>query len=76
MFLFGTAISLNVKTRNVPQFIGAPQCNFETTNLGIESLAPLALNGWVNPSDTLVFATETIHHLQPPHTVESLRYSK
>ena len=50
-------ISLDAKTRSVPQFIGAPQCNFETTDLGIESSAPLSLDGKVNPSDTLFPAT-------------------
>ena len=38
-------ISLDAKTRSVPQFIGAPQHNFETANIGIESSAPLALDG-------------------------------
>ena len=52
-FGFGTAISLDAKTRSLPQFIGAPQRNFETANLGIESLVALALGGWVNPSHTL-----------------------
>ena len=56
-------ISLDAKTCSVPQFIGVLEHNFETTNLGIKSLAPLALGGWVNPSDNLVLATETIHHL-------------
>ena len=60
-FGFGTSISLDAKTRRVPQFIGAPQRNFETTDLGIESLVPLALDGWVNSSDTLVLAMETLH---------------
>ena len=75
-FGFGTAISLDAKTRSVPQFIVAPQRNFETADLGIESSAPLAPGGWVNPSHTLVLATETIHHPRPPHTEESLRCSK
>ena len=61
-FGFGIAILLNAKTRSVPQFIGAPQRKFETADLGIESSAPLALGGWVNPSHTLVPATKTIHH--------------
>ena len=59
---FDTPISLDAKTHSVPQFIGAPQHNFEIADLGIESSAPLALGGWVNPSDTLVLAMETIHH--------------
>ena len=42
----------------MPQFIGASQHKFEIVDLGIESLVPLALNGWVNPSDTLVQATK------------------
>ena len=46
MFGFGTTISLDAKTRSVPQFIGAPQRNFETADLGIESSVPLALGGW------------------------------
>ena len=37
LFEFGTAILLDAKTHSVPQFIGAPQRNFETTDLGIES---------------------------------------
>ena len=45
LFGFGTMISLDAKTRSVPQFIGAPQRNFETTDLGIESSVPLALAG-------------------------------
>ena len=69
-------ISLDAKTHSMPQFIGAPKRNFETANLGIESSAPLALVGWVNPSHTVVPATETIHHSQPPHTKESPRWSK
>ena len=76
MFGFGTVISLDAKTRSVPQFIGAPQRNFETADLGIESSAPLAPGGWVNPSHTLVPATETIHHPWPPRTKESPRFSK
>ena len=47
-------ISLDAKTRSVPQFIGAPQFNFETADLGIESSVPLALGGKVNPGDALV----------------------
>ena len=54
-------ISLDAKTRNVPQFISAPQRNFETTDVGIESAMPLALDGWVNPSDTIFPAIETLH---------------
>ena len=50
-------ISLDAKTRSVPQFIGAPECNFETVDLGIKSAVPLALGGKVKPSDTLVLAT-------------------
>ena len=69
-------ISLDAKTRNVPQFLGAPQQNFETTDLGIESSVPLALGGRVNPSDTLVPSTETIHRPRPPRTEESPRFSK
>ena len=63
MFGFGTTISLDAKTRSVPQFIGAPQCNFETIDLGIESSVPLAPSGWVNPSDILFLAIKTIHCL-------------
>ena len=55
-------ISLDAKTHSVPQFIGAPQRNFEISDLGIKSLVPLAPSGQVNPSDILVLATETIHH--------------
>ena len=62
-FGFSTMISLNAKTHIVPQFIGAPQRNFETANFGSEKLAPLALDGWVNPSDTIFLATEIFHHL-------------
>ena len=36
-FGFGTMISLNAKTCSVPLFIGAPQRNFETIDLGIKS---------------------------------------
>ena len=75
-FGFGTAILLDAKTRSVPQFIGAPQRNFETVDLGIKSLAPLVLGGRVNPSHTLVLATVTIHRLWPPYTEESPRCSK
>ena len=75
-FGFGTTISLDAKTRSVPQFIGAPQHKFETADLGIELSAPLALGGWVNPSHTLFLAIETIHHSRPPRTKESPRYSK
>ena len=60
----------------MPQFIGAPQRNFETIDLGIESLAPLDLDGQVNPSDTLVPAAESLHHPRPPRTEESPRFSK
>ena len=45
MFGFDTAISLDAKTRSVPQFIVAPQRNFEIADLGIESSVPLALGG-------------------------------
>ena len=76
LFGFDTVISLDAKTCSVPQFIGAPQRKFETVDLGIESSVPLALSGWVNPSDTLVLATETIHRPQPPRTEESPRFSK
>ena len=69
-------ILLDAKTRSVPQFIGAPKRNFETADLGIELLVPLAPGGWVNPSDTLVLSMETIHRPQPPHTEESPRFSK
>ena len=37
-------ISLDAKTHNVPQYIGAPQHNIEITDLGIESSMPLALS--------------------------------
>ena len=66
-FGFDTTISLDAKTCSVPQFIGASQCNFEIANLEIESLVPLALDRWVNPSDTLVLVIEIIHHSWPPH---------
>ena len=69
-------VSLDAKTRSVPQFIGAQQCNFETTNLGIKSSVPLAPYGRVNPSVTLVPSTETIHHPRRPRTKESPRCSK
>ena len=75
-FGFGTKISLDAKNRSVPQFIGAPQHNFETADLGIESSVPLAPGGWVNSSHTLVPATETIHRSRPPRTEESPRFSK
>ena len=71
LFRFGTTISLDAKTCSVPQFIGASQRNFKTVDLHIESLAPLALDGWVNASHTLVLATKTIHRLRPPRTEES-----
>ena len=61
-------ISLDAKTRSVPQFIDAPQRNFETADLGIESVVPLAPGGRVNPSDTLVLVMVTIHHPHPPYT--------
>ena len=70
-FGFNTTLSLDAKTRSVPQFIGASQCNFETADLDIESLVSLALSGNLNPSLTLVFSMETIHHLQLPYTKES-----
>ena len=76
LFRFGKAISFDAKTRSVSQFIGAPQCNFEIADLGIKSLVPLASNGWVNPSDTLGLATESLHHSRPPHIEESIRCSK
>ena len=60
-FGFNTVISVDAKTRSVPQFIGAPQRKFETVDLGIESSVPLAPGGWVNTSHTLVPAMETIH---------------
>ena len=72
-FGFRIAISLDAKTRSVPQFIGAPQCKFETVDLGIKLLVSLAPNGRVNPSDTLVPVTESLHHLWPPRTMESPR---
>ena len=64
------------QNRSMPQFIGAPQRNFETVDLGIESSEPLAPGGWVNPSDTIVLTTETIHCSRPPRTEESPRCSK
>ena len=73
MFGFGTTISLNAKTRSVPQFIDASQCNFETTDLGIKYSAPLALDGRVNHSETLVSLAESLHHPWPPGTKESPR---
>ena len=60
-------ISLDAKTRSMPQFIGAPQRNFLTTDLGIELSVPLALNGWVDPSDTLFLSMEILHY--PCHPV-------
>ena len=69
-------ILLYAKTRSVPQFIGAPQRNFETADVGIKFSVPLALGGWVNPSDTLFLDMETIHIPQPPCTKESPRFSK
>ena len=65
-FGFGTTISIDGKTLSVPQFIGAPKHNFETADLGIESSVPLALDGWVNPSDTLFLATKSLQCSQPP----------
>ena len=75
-FGFGTTISLDAKTCNVPQFIGAPERNSKTADLGIESLVPLAPGGWLDPSDTLVLAIESIHHPWPLRTEESPRCSK
>ena len=69
-------ILLDAKTRNVPQFISASQCNFETIDLGIESSVPLASDGNVNPSDTIVLTLESLHHSQPPCIKESPRCSK
>ena len=69
-------ISLDAKTSSVPQFISAPQRNFEIVDLGIELLVPLVLGGRVNPSDTLVLAMETIHRPRPPRIEESPRFSK
>ena len=51
----------------MPQFIGAPHRNFETTDLGIKSSTPLAPDGWVNPSDTLVLAMKILQHSWPPY---------
>ena len=75
-FGFGIAISLDAKTRSVPQFIGTPQRKFEITDLGIESSAPLALDGWMNPINALFLAIETIHRSRQPRTKESPRCSK
>ena len=75
-FGFNTTISLDFKTRSVPEFIGALQRNFETIDLDIKSSAPLAPGGWVNPSHTFVPATETIHHPRPRRTKESPWCSK
>ena len=63
-FGFGTMISLDAKTCSVPQFIGAPQWNFETADLGIKSLAPLALGGWVNLLTPFIWPQRPsiIHH--------------
>ena len=69
-------ISLDAKTHSVCQFIGAPQRNFETVDLGIELSVPFALGEWVNPSDTLVASIETIHRLRAPRIEESLRFFK
>ena len=69
-------ILLGAKTRSVPQFIGAPQRNFETADLGIELSVPLALSGRVNLSDTLVLDIETIHRPRQPHIEESPQCSK
>ena len=75
-FGFDTTILLDAKTHSVPQFIGAPELNSKTIDLGIKSSVPLSLGEWVNLSHTLVLATETIHHPRPPHTEESPRCSK
>ena len=69
-------ILLDAKICSVPQFIGALLCNFETIDLDIKSSVPLALDGWVNPSDTLFLATESLHYLWPPYIEESPRCSK
>ncbi len=68
LFGFGTTISLDAKTHSVPQFIGAPQHNFETIDPHIKLSMPLALYGQVNPSDTLVPTVKTIHHPEAPRT--------
>ena len=75
-FGYGTTILLDAKTCSVPQFIGAPKHNFETADLGIKLSVPLAPNTWVNPSETLVLAVESLHHPWPPRTEESQRCSK
>ena len=76
LFGFNTMISLDAKTRSVPQFICASLCNFEIVDLGIKLLAPLALDGRVNPSGILVLSIESLHHPWPPYTEESPWCSK
>ena len=62
LFGFGIVISLDAKICSVRHFTGAPQHNFETADLGIESSTPLALDGWVNPTNTLFPDIEILHH--------------
>ena len=69
-------ILLDAKICSVPQFTVTILCNFETIDLEIKSSVPLALDGWVNPSDTLFLAEESLHYLQPPCIEESPRCSK
>lgn len=76
LFGFSIVISLDAKTCSVPQFIGASLRNFETIDLGIKSSMPLALNGGVNPDNTIFLTMESLYGLQPPHTKESPRFSK
>ena len=73
---FVVAISLDDKTCSVPQFIGALLYNFENIDLGIKLSSSLALNGLVNPSETLIFTAESLHHSWPPHIEESQISSK
>ena len=69
-------ILLDAKTHSVPKFIGASLHNFESTDIGIELSVPLALDGLVNPSDTLGPSSKSLHHLRPLRIEESPRYSK
>ena len=69
-------ILLNAKIGSAPQFISAPQCKFETTDLGVKSLVPLSLDEKLNPIHTLFLSMESLHHPWPPHTEESQRCYK
>ena len=67
---------LDANTYRMHQFISASLHNFETIDLGIKSLVPLALDGLVNHNNTLVLVAENIQWLQKPHTKEFPRCSK